>query len=432
MNNINTFQLVVLGIFIFLIALGVFFFATFSGGEQKSFEKVIIWGTISNNTMDSFINDLKQDNPGLKDVRYVEKDERSYTSDIVEALASGSGPDLFMLPHGALLRQEDKITPIPYESYGEREFKDTFIEEGELFLVEEGIQAIPFIVDPLIMYWNRDIFAKDGISRPPKFWDELFTLSEVLTKKDKVGNITQSTVAFGEYRNVTNAKEVLTTLMMQSGTPITERGSDRVYSQLAESFNFVTPPGMAALRFYTEFSNPIKSVYSWNRGLQSSRQEFMSGDLAIYFGFASEVQDIRELNPNLNFDIAEFPQSRESARKLTYGNMTGLAISKQSTNKQGALLTARTLTTATALEKLSEVTNLPPVRRDLLQAIPSDSFGGLTYVSAVFAQAWLDPNQEETDFLLKELIESVTSGKENLSTAMEIADKRMENLLRSR
>lgn len=432
MNNINTFQMIVLGVFIFIAALGVFFFATFSGGGGKSFDKVIVWGTLESNLMNSFLSDLRRDNPGLKEVKYIEKDKRMYIEEIVEALASGTGPDIFMLPHESLLRQEDKIAVIPYDSYSERDFKDTFIEEGELFLNEVGIYAIPFTVDPLIMYWNRDLFSKEGISSPPKFWDELFTLSETLTKSDVAGNITQSTVSFGEYRNVTNAKEILTTLIMQSGSPITSRGADRVFSQLAADFNFVTSPTIAALRFYTEFSNPIKSVYSWNRGLQSSRQEFLSGDLAIYFGFASELQDIRELNPNLNFDIAEFPQSRDSTKKITHGKLIGFAISKHSTNKQGALLTLRTITSATALNILSGYTNLPPVRRDLLLNIPSDSYGAITYTSAVFSNAWLDPDVTETDLIFKNLVESVTSGKEDLSSATSIADKQMENLLRNR
>ncbi len=424
--------MVILGVFVFLAAAGVFVFATFSNFGDKSFNKVIIWGTIQNNTMNSYISELKRENSGLKDVEYVEKDKRMYVEEIVEALAAGTGPDLFMLPHESLLRQQDKIVLIPYDAYSEREFKDTFIEEGELFLSDEGIYALPFLVDPLIMYWNRDLFAKEGLSSPPRFWDELFTLSETLTKRDQAGNIVQSTVAFGEYRNVTNAKEILTALLMQSGTPITSRDGDKVLSRLTEKFDFVTPPTVAALRFYTEFSNPVKSVYSWNRGLQSSRQEFLAGDLAIYFGFASELQDIRELNPNLNFDIAEFPQSRDALKKLTYGKMTGLAISKQSLNKQGALQTAIALTGASGLSLFTESTNLPPVRRDLLRSIPSDSYNGLTYVSAVFSNAWLDPNVKETDLLFKEMVESVTSGKENLSSAVGIADKEMENLLRSR
>lgn len=432
MDKTNTFQMVVLAVFIVLAALGVFFFATFNGAGEKSFERVIIWGTIDNTVMNPFIRDIKLDRPALNDVVYVQKNERTYTDDIVNALAAGVGPDLFMLPHSFLLKQEDKITPIPYDSFSEREFKDTFLEEGELFLNEEGILALPFIIDPLIMYWNRDLFSKEGISSPPKFWDELLTLSPVLTKKDNVGNIIESTVAFGEYRNVTNAKEILSAIFMQSGTPITSRGTDRVHSDLTGQFGYVTVPAEAALRFYTEFSNPIKTVYSWNRGLQSSRQEFLSGDLAIYFGFASELQDIRELNPNLNFDIAEFPQSRDSGKKITYGNMTGLAISKQSTNKQGAFLTATALIESESISLLSSATNLPPVRRDLLLNVPTDSYGGLVYVSAVISKAWLDPEAEETDLIFKDMVESVTSGIEDLSSAVGIADKRMENLLRSR
>ncbi len=60
--------------------------------------------------------------------------------------------------------------------------------------------------------------------------------------------------------------------------------------------------------FYTRFARPDNTLYSWNRSFSSDRDRFVSGDLALYFGYGSEGKELERLNPNLNFDIAEVPQ----------------------------------------------------------------------------------------------------------------------------
>lgn len=433
MGNFNTFQLILLGAFVALAAVGIFVFAFFAGTGGESYNRVVIWGTMDRQTMERFLSPLKADNRALQDVAYIEKNPETYNAELVEALAAGRGPDLFMLPHEDIARHEDKIIPIPFGSYSERDFKDTFIEQGELYLVNDGILGLPFMVDPLVMYWNRDIFSQEGLAQPPRFWDEFFTLSERLTERDQTNNITRATVAFGEYSNVNNAKELISALLMQSGTPLTQRNQEgEIQIVLRDRFDFTTPPAEAALRFYTEFSNPIKTVYSWNRSFSSAREEFLSGDLAIYFGFASEVLEIQDLNPNLNFDIAAFPQSRDSGDILTFGHMTAFAIPSQSSNVQGAFRTAQALTSASALDNLSNLNGLPPVRRDLLVDIPSDAYRTITFSSALIARGWFDPERNESNVVFRDMIESITSGRERISAAAAIADNQLENLLGDR
>ena len=57
----------------------------------------------------------------------------------------------------------------------ERDFKNTYIEEGELYLAANGILGLPITVDPMVMYWNRDIFSSAAIAAPPSYWDEFLT-----------------------------------------------------------------------------------------------------------------------------------------------------------------------------------------------------------------------------------------------------------------
>ena len=431
----NLFQLVILAIFTFLALGGVLFFAFFNtGSEKRGTGNVVLWGTVDAGIMREqlgFIKDAAEDVE--QKITYVEKDPRTYNDDLIEALASGAGPDLFLLAQDDIVRQLNKIFVVSYDRYTERKFKDTFIEVGELYLYPEGIVAFPFVIDPMLLYFNRDILSREGIATPPKFWDEFFQLSPKITKRDQASNILQATVALGEYRNVTHAKDIISVLMIQAGNPIVVRteGGD-LRSVLTEKLGFAIRPAELALRFYTEFSNPIKAVYSWNRALPESRDAFLSGDLAFYFGFASELPELRRANPNLNFDIAMLPQTRDDGLRATFGRVQALAITNASRNKNGALIAAQLLSSEGSLSNLASLISLPPVSRRLLSKRPTDDIQPIFFNSALIARAFLDPDGTKTEGIFKDMIESITSGKSRVEGALTDAAKELEDLLRSR
>lgn len=430
----NSFQLIILAIFGALVVIGVLFFALFpkAPSVEETLGEVVFWGTLDEEVMRKQIEFVANNqSKNAREIKYFKKDLNTYDDELVEALASGVGPDVFMVSQDDIIDKKNKITPIPYENISERFFKDTYIEEGELFLDVDGIVAVPYTIDPLVMYWNRNILSREGISTPPEYWDEFFVLSPKITKRDQSSNILSSTVALGEYSNIKNAKEILSALILQSGDKIITRQPD---GSLKSVFGFSGDKDDAnaesALRFYTEFSNPVKSVYSWNRALPNSRQSFLAGDLAFYFGFASEFKELRNSNPNLNFDVSNLPQVRDDKTPVTYGKMQGLAISKASQNKGGALLAIKFFTSSQSLTDLADLTGLPPVSRQLLKSIPQDSYSPVFYKSAIISNAWLDPDREETDDIFKNMVESITSGRFNIYDSLRNAGNEINSLLK--
>lgn len=427
-SNIQT---IITGVFLVLAVGGVIAFSLFSGKGSKDdlVGRVVIWGTVDAKVMTELINKSESI---IKDaselIVYVEQDSRTYYSGLVEAIAEGTGPDLFILDQDRIRSEYNKIFVLPYESFSERRFKDTYIEEAELYLDETGVIAFPFLIDPLVMYWNRDILSREGVAVPPQFWDEFFVLSPKITKRDRTSNILQATVALGEYGNVTHAKDILSALMMQAGNPIVELNAlGEIRSLLTESFGFTILPSESAVRFYTEFSNPIKSVYSWNRSLPTSQKLFLADQLAFYFGYASEFSDLKRMNPNLNFDVAMLPQSRDGD-KTTFGKMQALAITNLSQNKEGALMVAASLSGNFLLQELSNITGLPPVSRKLLSNPPPDAVSPVFYASALISNAWLDPDAEISSRIFQEMIESITSGRLRIGEALQEANEQLEVL----
>ena len=428
------FQTTLLLVFGFFIIFAVLVFSgilpIFKATPDGVGGEVVLWGTLPATSFEAPLDALNEENKESFSVRYVEKSAASFDTALVEALASGVGPDMVLLPQDLIVRHENKVLPLPYESFSARAFRDAFVEEGELYLRADGILALPFSVDPMVMYWNRDIFSGAGLGKPPEEWDAFLSLAPKLTKKDAALSITQSTIAFGDSVNVAHAKDILAMLIMQAGNPIVESAEGARRVTLRDQRGLVTAPAQSALRFYTDFANPSKLVYSWNRSLPDSRETFAAGDLAVYFGYASERTGLAAQSPRLNFDAVVVPQTKDAERKATFGKMTGVAVLKNSRNSTTAFYAAFALTGEDFEEAFSAVSGVPPARRDVLASKRrgADALASVFYDSALISHAWLDPRPDETERIFDAMVQNVLSGRSATSAAVSQAHEALAAL----
>lgn len=422
------FQMILMGVFgVFLIG-GVVIFSAYKGNSGNAVT-VTIWGTIPQVSFNDIIQKTSLYQSKEFKVEYVEKTAENFDADFIEALASGAGPDVFMLPSEKILKHRNKIFAIPYNVLTQRQFKDAFIEGTEIYMAPEGALALPVSVDPLVMYWNRSMFTEAKMTEPPKYWDEFYTLANVITKKDGALNISKSAVAFGEFANISHAKEIVLNLAMQAGTPVTRWSGDKVQSVFADSFDKPIMPAEAAVNFYTEFGNPSKTSYSWNRSLPNSTNYFLGGDLALYFGFASEIGNLQLKNPNLNFDVADVPISREGGVNVSFASFNALAIAKSSKVASAAFSVIAVLSGTDGATAFSKTLKLPPARRNLLSQRQMNAYESVFYDSAIRSKAWLDPSPTETDIIFKTMIESITSGRARIGEAIFKVGRELSSLL---
>ncbi|MDO8575373.1 MAG: extracellular solute-binding protein [bacterium] len=415
------FQIIAIIVFLGGILAGLISLATYKGSSTADeFPQITIWGTLPANVFDNYIEEV---NTSLKiqlKITYIERSEDTFNSDLVSALARGQSPDAVIIPTDLIYDQKDKYAVIPFTSYTKRDFKNNFIEESEILLDTNGIIAFPFAVDPLVMYWNRAIFTSAGIASYPKTWDDLTSNITKLTKKDDNSSIFRSAVAFGEWRNVDNVKEIFSTLLMQAGDPITYRTQTGMQSSLGKiATGGNSNATLDALTFFTDFSNTAKDLYSWNRSLPSSKSSFVSGKLATYFGFSSEYTDIINKNPNLNFDIAPMPQLGGEYPRTTYGKMYVMAFPKISPNLTSAYQIATTFLDPDLVKVWTKTTYLPPVRRDVIAEGSADSYLSIFYDSALISKAWIDPNPAESNRIFQNMVETYTSGKSSASSLID-------------
>lgn len=388
----------------------------------------MIWSTIPQEQVDNFLGSINEKYREAFVVTYKQKSAARFEEELVSALAAGSGPDLVIVPSDMMVSAADKLYPMPVDSLSERQFKDTYVDGTAMFWTPEGALALPLYVDPLVMYWNKDTYAAAGVSVEPKTWNQVPMLAGLFTKRDDRGNISESAFAMGSARNVAHAKEILSALFLQAGSPIVQKDPRIGYVSAIGDDGASGQNVDQALRFYTDIESPTSASYSWNSALPLSTDAFTAGTLATYFGSASEYAALRERNPHLNFDVAGIPQIAGVSAKRTFGRMYALATVKTSKNLATALSVALVLSSAENSSQIASLVGLPSLRRDVLAAATTDPALDVFNKSALISVAWRDPREKDTRQIFSDMIDSVIIGRLSETEAISSADSQIQQL----
>ena len=425
--NTSPFQIVLYVIFGLGALIGLFVFATYSSKTDTSgIGTVVIWGTLPSAGVQATLTAISSVDPTFKGASYVEKNALSLPSDLATAIATNAGPDLILTSHEQLQSLSKFLNPIPYDTLSASAFSTSFIAGADIFTAPagSGYYGIPFLVDPLLLFSNRAILASSGVGRPPAQWEAFVGLVPSVAVVTPSREISRGLVALGTYDNVKNARAILSSLFLQQGVLISGySATGALAADLGSSAG-----GSAVLSFYAQFADPAKVSYTWNASQGNSRAEFLSGDLALYFGYLSEAPELRKANPNLNFEVSALPQPGTATLKSGYGLIYGFLFPRGSANIAGAYQVASRLASAEQAVA-AQATGLAPVSYASLSATPSDPVATVGYASALYTRGWLSPSAGDTDALFSGMIGSVISGRLSISSALSSAERALTALL---
>lgn len=430
----SPFQIVLLSTFAALAVVGVLIFAFAIGGNTtNSVGALTIWGTLDQQQFSTLLREFSDKDNNFIQVTYTQKDPVTYDAELTRAIASGTGPDLFLLRQDYAYRTQDQLFIVPYEgpSYAvsRAQFDTTFVQAATPFMGEKGVLAIPFLADPLVLYWNKDILSTYGYAQPPHYWDELPGMVSTVTRKGETGQIVLSAIPLGEYANINNAKDILTLMILQIGGVITSYDNGKLSPALSGVSAASLGSAEKSLDFYTSFANPARNTtYTWNRSLPTSRAAFAGAGAALYIGFASEDALIKKMNPNLNFGVAKIPQIRAASTTIDVARVYGLAIPRNAKNPSGSLTLGYFLASSANAITAANMFSISPVRRDAL-AQKADGNMKVFQDEVIMAHAWVDPDPAATEAIFKTMIEDTTSGAVPLlSDAVQHAQQQFNHL----
>lgn len=365
-----------------------------------------------------------------------------YQSELLHALAEGTGPDIFSVHNTWIGEYESLILPMPASlTIPYAETRGTIKKETVITLKEEPtittrqleadyvdavaadvirdyqpnpkkeaesrIFGLPLSVDTLALYYNKELLNAAGIAEPPKTWTDFQADVTKLTTVGPNDAIVQSGAAIGTSRNVERAFDILSLLMMQNGTQMEDaRGSATFGNKSTDQ----SVPGADAVRFYTDFANPQKAVYAWNDAQTGSFDAFTSGTSAMFLGYSYHLPLIRARSPKLDFGIAAVPQISEG-RTVNYANYWVETVSKSTENSDWAWDFIQFAAKADNVTGYLEAAQKPTALRALINDQLLDNDLSVFAGQLLTAKSWYTGNDAAvTESALLDLIDAVIAG----------------------
>jgi multiple sugar transport system substrate-binding protein len=387
-----------------------------------------VWGVFDkSDAYEEIFRDFKRQT-GIS-VTYVEKDITTYENELVNALAAGQGPDVFMINNAWLGKHFDKLFPAPTTLINPASVRELYPDVvSEDFVAAGQVWALPLFIDTLALFYNRQLFNQAGIAFPPKTWEELREIVPELTHITKEGIIEQSAIALGTAFNINRASDILAALMLQIGTPIVDRERLEAVFHRAGSGE-ISSPGKMALEFYLQFADPSRRYYTWNSEQHYSIDAFSEGTLAMMLSYAFQIPTIRAKGPFLDFGISPLPQPEGRRDRLDYANYWGFAVSKQSRNKAASWQLIAFMTDFKNAQSYLSKTGRPPARKDLIQRVLGEPVLGVFAKQALTARSWFQADNTANENIFLGAIESVRRGEVSSETAISRAADQMNLLL---
>src|SRR5689334_9136159 len=95
------------------------------GGKQVTLK---IWKPfVDSGQMQPLLSAYQADHPNVQ-FEYTEKNIDGYEANLLDALASGNGPDIFSINNSWLPKYLDKTAPAPDSVFTYKDYKDTFVD----------------------------------------------------------------------------------------------------------------------------------------------------------------------------------------------------------------------------------------------------------------------------------------------------------------
>lgn len=364
-----------------------------------------------------------------------------YENELLNAWAEDRGPDIFSIHNTWIKKYESKIVPLPEQitmaymvekgglqkelvpelqtvkSLTTRQLKENFVDvvSSDVILEDGKIYALPLSVDTLALFYNKDLLNSAGIVTPPKYWNREFQQNiKKLTKQDPQKGLIQSGIALGTTQNINRFSDILSVLMMQNGAVMTS-GNQVTFHTVPSSIGNNYNPGLEALRFYTDFANPIKEVYSWNNGMENALDVFASGRLAMFFGYSFNIEQIKAQAPKLNFGITKLPQIEGNSLEINFANYWVQTVSKKSQYQNEAWDFIQFMTKEENAKLYLEKTKKPTALKSLINQQRDDENLGIFAEQVLSAKSWYrGRNINDAERAIGEMINNVLVNSEKI------------------
>jgi ABC-type glycerol-3-phosphate transport system substrate-binding protein len=325
--------IVIIG-FVGIIAL--LFVPTLLGIGKKDTVKIVsekgpisIWSFSDkekDTAFDAIVGKWNTDHPNtpVQGIRYF-TDKDIYERELLHGLASGNGPDVFVIHDTELITWKDKLTPAPQTLITSDIYRQAFIKSVSQRMItqeefadpkgiiqkKESVWGIPLISYPLTLWYNKALFGKYvGGYSPSNIWaSQNQESSDIISQSQGLSKINNNTLEqVGIHLSMSNINNILLTtllLLLQDDIIITNE------QQNAIAFQYGYDNQKDA---YKDVNNLLEFLKSFQkqpyRGTETDKELFAVGKLAMMFGTSHNIEEITKIKALKEKQIQRFSDKR--------------------------------------------------------------------------------------------------------------------------
>ena len=301
--------------------------------------KFASWGSQSEVAiLKPLIEDFEQKNGVKVEFMHI---PQNYFQKLHLLFASNMPPDVIFINNLYLPVYADFLEDLtPYAD------KDVFYKKSlDAMTYENKVLAIPRDVSNLVVYYNKDLFDKYGISYPNKNWTfkDLLEKSLEFKKHDVFGISFETSNLF-----------YLPYLMSEGGGIL----SDNLKTVIIDK-----PQSQKGLQFYADLRNKYNVAPKKSQSASATMaQMFLQKQIAMHLSGRWLVPKYREV-ADFNWDIINFPNGDKGS--IVPMDASGWAVCKQSKRKELALKFVQYLSSKDSIGKLTKSGLITPARIDV-------------------------------------------------------------------
>lgn len=356
------------------------------------------------------IRAFENDNKNVSIIYKKFTDPESYLNLIVNELAEGQGPDIFMLHNTWFPDNYKKLTAAPSSVVTPESFRNAFVQvaSDDMIIPDsqnvEQIYGAPIYVDTLALYYNKD-HLEDAVperGKPASTWDGIIADVIKLNKQDNsYERFKRSGIAMGRSDNILRSFDILMMLFLQNKV--------NFYTSDLKNVDFATDANaITAMNLYSSFGLPSNSNYSWNKYISDADSDekeittFARGKVSMIFGYSYTYEDILNEISRLkalgeetidinSINIQEVPQvfdpSNSSETRKTYASYFAPVVSRTSAQSDLAWKFIATMVSESNQKYLNDTTHRPSGRRSLITSESEDAIYGAFADQVGYAQS---------------------------------------------
>ena len=228
---------------------------------------------------------------------------REHEKRIALSLPSGAAADIIELQDSTAQRflEASLLKPAPAdvskfvssEASYEPHVRKAATFDGKVF-------GVPLFRGQSALYYNTEMFAKAGLSGPPKTMEEYTEYAKKLTQRDASGTPLVSGWSLRLTGGGQGIAEKFWINLHQFGGALLKQTSDGKWVA-----SYATPEGRAALKQYVENVQVLKTV---TPEMKADAEAFELGQTAMFIRESWVIGDIKQKAPNLKYATAPLPK----------------------------------------------------------------------------------------------------------------------------